>query len=697
MRFTDNNGFLMEVIRYCRTAALHYHRVRTKILPGGLYAFRDAAVRPEDVERLLEPDFTGEERIDPEKGFSMLRDFRAALMEGAGDVDVFIPLHHLARLFDESDFAFHCFCMGLSVELDRRFERVWGFLHDDLTYKRPSVDMLIRTYTADSDAIASAFPLFSNPESAMRLMFLPFGSAPLASETVALETRIRNFLLGQTALPSEYGDAFGLSFSIDDGCEPLFGKDAEAEFDGIRGEDSPMLVQLIGPAGAGKKLFTRRWASRNGRGVLTADLPVFFRAADPALAARTLRREAFITRGATAFARADDWIAEANGNPSWERLSSLLTALGPYTPAVFVHTVKEHKMSAHMPGRFFLNVALPLPDAKSRLGIWKQVLDADAADFQAVADKYVLTPGQIAAAAKDIKGRVTPETIDDACRRQFLHTLERYARKVPAVFTWDDIILAAEPASLLKRACDQAGHRRVVLEDWGFGAKLPYGRSMVLVFSGVSGTGKTMSAQILARDLRLDLYKVDLSLVVSKYIGETEQNLRVVFDEAQKCQAVLFFDEADSLFGKRTEVKDSHDRNANMETSFLLQKLEEHDGIVILSTNLLKNMDEAFKRRIDYLIEFTMPDAAQRLLLWRSMFSGEAPLDNVDYEFLAGSFELSGANIKSISLSAAYAAAAAGERIQMRHIVAALRIESKKLGKLLMSSDMGPYAPYFHT
>ena len=235
-------------------------------------------------------------------------------------------------------------------------------------------------------------------------------------------------------------------------------------------------------------------------------------------------------------------------------------------------------------------------------------------------------------------------------------------------------------------------YRQVVYDKWGFERKLSLGKGLNILFSGPSGTGKTMAAEILAGELALDLYKIDLSTVVSKYIGETEKNLSRIFQEAENSNAVLFFDEADALFGKRSEVKDAHDRYANLEISYLLQKMEEFDGVVILATNFKKNMDPAFVRRIQFILEFPFPDEEHREKIWKKVFPDEAPLSTeVDFPFLARRLEIAGGNIKNISLRAAYLAADKDDGIHMEHLIAAAKRELQKIGKMYTEADFGRY------
>jgi SpoVK/Ycf46/Vps4 family AAA+-type ATPase len=262
------------------------------------------------------------------------------------------------------------------------------------------------------------------------------------------------------------------------------------------------------------------------------------------------------------------------------------------------------------------------------------------------------------------------------------HNLASFARKIEPKYFWNDIVLPADQLSQLREICNQYKYQHVVYGEWGFGQKLSLGKGLNVLFSGHPGTGKTMAAEVIASELHLDLYKIDLSQVVSKYIGETEKNLNRIFREAQASSSILFFDEADALFGRRTEVKDSHDRYANIEVSYLLQKMEEYDGIAILATNLRQNMDEAFLRRLQVIIEFPFPDEEYRRLIWKVVFPEEAPVaSDVDFELLARAVRLAGGNIKSIGLAAAFYAASDGRVIRQQHLVRAARREFQKLGR----------------
>lgn len=263
------------------------------------------------------------------------------------------------------------------------------------------------------------------------------------------------------------------------------------------------------------------------------------------------------------------------------------------------------------------------------------------------------------------------------------------ARKIEPRYAWSDIILPADQLALLQEIVAAVRGRPQVLDAWGVGRKLARSSGVPILFAGPPGTGKTMAAEIIAGELELDLYGIDLSTVVSKYIGETEKNLERIFGEAQSSNAILFFDEADAIFGKRSEVKDAHDRYANIETSYLLQRMEAYDGVTILATNLRANLDEAFTRRLQFAVDFPFPEEEYRLRIWQTLFPPTLPrAADVDFGLLAGRFRLAGGNIRNVIVSAAYLAAADGRQVTMEHLLHGVRRELQKMGRLVRERDM---------
>jgi SpoVK/Ycf46/Vps4 family AAA+-type ATPase len=274
-------------------------------------------------------------------------------------------------------------------------------------------------------------------------------------------------------------------------------------------------------------------------------------------------------------------------------------------------------------------------------------------------------------------GRV-PSALWSACLEKTRPKLDNLAQRIDVKATWDDLVLPAEEMALLHQIADQVRQRSRVYDDWGFRQKMNRGLGINALFAGESGTGKTMAAEVIANDLQLHLYRIDLSAVVSKYIGETEKNLRRLFEAAEDGGAILFFDEADALFGKRSEVKDSHDRYANIEINYLLQRIEMYRGLAILATNLRSALDTAFLRRLRFIVTFPLPSRAERQRLWEKAFPADAPVARLDYRRLA-QLNLTGGNVHTIAINAAFLAAQAQSDITMAHILTAAKGEYRKL------------------
>jgi SpoVK/Ycf46/Vps4 family AAA+-type ATPase len=268
-----------------------------------------------------------------------------------------------------------------------------------------------------------------------------------------------------------------------------------------------------------------------------------------------------------------------------------------------------------------------------------------------------------------------------AARRQSRPRLESLARRVEPVATWDDLVLPQPALTALRELCDRVINRHTVLRLWGMDRRTNRRIGVNALFAGPSGAGKTMAAQVIAGELGLDLFVVDLSGVVNKYIGETEKNLDAIFTAAENSDAVLLFDEADALFGKRSEVRDSHDRYANLEVSYLLQRMETHDGVALLATNLRQSLDEAFLRRLDFVIRFPYPEEAERYRIWSRIWPEAVPLaDDIDFRVLAHRYRLSGGNIRNVALCAAFLAAAHQRAVCLADVLLAIDREYEKLG-----------------
>ncbi len=319
--------------------------------------------------------------------------------------------------------------------------------------------------------------------------------------------------------------------------------------------------------------------------------------------------------------------------------------------------------------QFNLNTPAIYAVAKSAIGYWGANYDQDS----------------------EIDAPILGKILWESCRDQARQRLHDLAQHIPPTASWDDLVLPQTQRDTLQDIVAHVRQRAKVYESWGFAGKSGRGLGISALFSGASGTGKTTAAEVIAGELHLDLYRIDLSSVVSKYIGETEKNLRRVFDAAEAGGAILLFDEADALFGKRSEVKDSHDRHANIEVSYLLQRMESYRGLAILTTNLKNALDQAFLRRLRFVVQFPFPDATQRAEIWRRVFPKDTPTQGLDVNKLA-KLSVAGGNIRNIALSAAFIAADAGEVVQMKHLLEAAKTEYVKLEKPLTDTEVKGWA-----
>jgi ATPase family associated with various cellular activities (AAA)/Winged helix domain, variant len=338
-----------------------------------------------------------------------------------------------------------------------------------------------------------------------------------------------------------------------------------------------------------------------------------------------------------------------------------------------------------------IDVAKPTPAEQQ--AIWAAALGPDASELaQKLTGQFSMNLSNIA----EIAGRANAQRTEgkaadsakvwDACLASTRPRLDAMAQRLDPRATWDDIVLPAPEMRLLHQIADQVGHRAMVYQEWGFGDKMTRGLGINALFAGESGTGKTMAAEVLANDLRLNLYRIDLSAVVSKYIGETEKNLRRLFDAAEDGGALLFFDEADALFGKRSEVRDSHDRYANIEINYLLQRMEAYRGLAILATNMKSALDQAFLRRLRFIVNLPFPGAAERKAIWQRVFPKQTPLAGLDYDRLAR-LTIPGGNIHNIALNAAFLAARAKAPVTMQSVLDAARNEFRKLDRPINEAE----------
>jgi hypothetical protein len=513
---------------------------------------------------------------------------------------------------------------------------------------------------------------------------------PVLTRALRVPDRVTAFLLGSDAV----GPALATVLT-----EPFAYDSAQAEqIDRALSAGVSLVYTRESVAGTGSAIGVAA-VQRGGRVPLCVDLDQVAASPDPLELVAVAGREALLC-GAGIVAGPVEGLAGSNPD-------ALRSLTQQRAPVVLVGTTTwDPRWSPVVP--LALDVrAMTKPD---REALWRTAMAgvesmvADDLDAAQVTEHFVLGPQQVVRAVRSARtaalssgGRLTEEELRRGARVQNAAGLERLSRRIEPAVSFDDLVLPPSVLHQLHDLADRARHRDLVLTQWSMRKGGGRGRGITALFAGDSGTGKTMSAEAIAGDLGLELYTVNLATVVDKYVGETEKNLERIFAEASGVNAVLLFDEADAIFGKRSEVRDAHDRYANIESAYLLQRMETFDGLAVLATNLRANIDDAFTRRLDTIIDFPAPDPQLRRALWERCLAPPLPCaDDLDLDFCAASFALSGGNIRSIAITAAYLAAGAGTPVGMGELVAAIQLEYRKLGRLVLASEFGRYHHVLH-
>lgn len=662
---------------------LELERMRASGIPVGEDEYRGLYVSDAEADRLAAAAPTDGDPLAP---------VRARLEQLTASATG--PLGRLVQLAQLEPFDVGVLLLCLASEADLGIERLISYVQDDVSKRRPRVELALRLLAPPGQRRAARDRFHAaQPLRRLRLVTLHDEpgqpSTPLAARYIALDSRIAAHLLGSREL-DEHLQVHG-RLRPADGDSP--GRESLAELGKLAaGGLRPPVVALKGIDDDLVLASAETLAAAAGLSLIDIAFGQLVQEEPPEVAITVALREGALLDAAVLLRGLDGLSAEARRH-LFGRLET-----EPLAPLVLL---ASHEGSA-WPG---IEVSVEAPDFDGRLERWRAGLAGEAVsgeELQSLAGKFRLRTRGIADGLRAARGRAQLRdphqpriTIDDlyaAAREQSAPILSDLAKKVTPHYSWTDLILPEDAAEQLREMCAFVEHRHQVYDSWGFDRRLAMGKGLMALFAGQSGTGKTMAADVLAGHLGLDLYKIDLSGVVSKYIGETEKNLGNIFREAESSNAILFFDEADALFGKRSEVKDAHDRYANVETAYLLQRMEEYSGMVILATNLKMNLDEAFLRRMHFVIDFPMPEEDDRRRIWERTISPEAPLDDdVDFAFLARQFRIAGGNIRNIVLAAAFLAASDGTSIGMRHFIRATRREYQKLGRMVTDAEFGEY------
>lgn len=673
-------------------------------------AYQGLYISHEDVERLLvrEPG-TPLLKLEGEAGEPSFSELAVKASR----------LAWLKQTFDLSDFDLALIVIALAPELDLRYERLYAYLQDDVTRRRPTVDLALNLLCSSAPTklwqrsrVAPDAPLIRHR--LLHLLADPHQvQPPLLACYLKPDEQLIRYLLGQEGLDSRLATFCELVGPRGERSSPLLDAKIQQALIALalqaREANQPLHLYFHGPQGVGKRQAAEAIALKLDMRLLVADIAT-------AIAAKTelesilplLFREAQF-QDAVLYLEGLDPLRSQEQASNYQRL---LQAIAQFPSIAIIGGVAPSLSEIPGSTRTILPVSFPLPDFAQRRDNWQAYLSQSgisrpAQELDTLADLFRLTPEQIgdavasaqqqarwqaAQTSQESPPSLTLEDLFAAARTHSGQALTSLARKISPRSTWNDLILPSEGLTQLQEICHQVKHHHLVCGQWGFEEKLSLGKGLNALFSGSPGTGKTMAAEVIAKELHLDLYKIDLSQVVSKYIGETEKNLERIFTAAQSANAILLFDEADALFGKRSEVKDAHDRYANLEIAYLLQKMEEYEGVTLLTTNLRQNLDEAFTRRIRFIVEFPFPEADYRLQIWRRIWPKQTPLAaDVDLEGMARQFKLAGGNIRNIALAAAFLAAENSQCVTMKHLLQATKREFQKMGRLIGEEEFLPF------
>ncbi|MDX9724408.1 MAG: AAA family ATPase [Myxococcota bacterium] len=665
------------------------------------------------------------ERIDAEEELWRSRLKRRARLTPK---HVFLALERLRQVFELDELACAVLIACAAPSIDVGFDRLYRYAWADFAQRNLST-LFIEELLGHDDALRRAVrACFAPSHPLRRYRLIEIDLPTTASEptrtqaAVSVPNRIVNYLLGARELDDEHMDAIQLFHNACRLQDLVIREQAKENTRRVIATAKAQRARIVlsGPDGVGKNSLARAIAVDRRRALVRVDLlalPDDRELAQKQLAAAL--REAMI-QGADLVL--DDWRGVFRDREDVGDLLEPLLWVLEVAPLPVYFITDHSPMWLHGRRDDLVEIELALAPPKGQRELWKRRFEgriklASHIDLADVVQRYSLSAGSIHRAAAEairlaeIRGETAQELgkpgqaptrqelggtgqasnrqevrMDDlvtAIRHQFHHRLGALAQPISTTLRWDDVVLKPDLIARIREIVAYAKHREAVYDTWGFSRKFSYGRGLSCMFSGPPGTGKTMMVCIIARELGRELFRVDVARVVDKYIGETEKNIGKVFEEAERSQAIILFDEADSLFSKRTDVKSSHDRYANLEVNYLLQRMEEFDGATFLTTNAETSIDEAFERRLKFKLKFPMPDAVERIRLWRSMFPPEAKIGNIDWRGLAEEFEMSGGLIKNAALRAAFYAIEDGTEISHDVVYRAALTELRDAGHVI--------------
>lgn len=618
------------------------------------------------------------------------------------------PFYEICRKLEFDHFTQFALASALLSSTQTSYASVYQIVNENASLTAPTVESAARLYFGRQFSITMASSHMSVAlEHLQPIMDLRVNSNMPFSTVLTPDKRMIDFLFGNNPLRlDENYQRFFYMLTDEKELDPIMANRTQLEAMEISYEQGVRIFSWYGDEGSGRKFFIKQFCREQGIRAITLNCKKLF-VYDFSFVEKALwaiRRECIFTDACCCLNELDFREDEKEKYIGYMDLA--VSKLREHHILIFLMSREKLPLKS-VTDEEFTELELPTPGNQEREDCWKYFskdygLDKDV-ELPEMATKFLFTPGKIKSALKQAKSfsmmnheiLISRAKLFEGCYNQMSSELTQKATKVKANFGFEDIVMNASQRETLEHAIDQMNFRKQVYDNWNYTKKYPYGRGLSVLLFGAPGTGKSMCAQVIAHELNLELYRVDLSKVIDKYVGETEKSISMIFREAKKCNVVLFFDECDTLFAKRSDDGGSNQSSNNNKTALLLQEVEAYDGVSVLATNYKHNIDPAFFRRMKYIVEFQFPDVDTREMLWRTTIPKGTPLaDDVDIRFLAERFEFVGGNIKNCILNAAFLAAADGDgkEVGMKHYLMAIKYEFVKTGKVFTRADFEPYA-----
>ena len=619
-----------------------------------------------------------------------------------------LPFYELCHKLSFGHFTVFALASAVLSSTQTSYASVFQVVNENGSLTAPTVESAGRMYFGSHYSITTAYSEMSVClEQLLPIMDLRVNSNMPFSTVLSPDKRLIDFLFGRNPLRlDENYVRFFHMLTDDKELDPIMANTAQLEAMEISYEQGVRIFSWYGDEGSGRKFFIRQFCKKNQINAITMNCKKLF-AYDFGFVEKALwavNRECIFTDSCCCLNELDFREEEKEKYIGYMDLA--VSKLREHDILVFLMSRDKLPLKS-VTDSDFTELELPTPGNQEREDCWNYFAQgyslADEVELPEMATKFLFTPGKIKSALYQAKSfaimnheiQISRAKLFEGCYNQMSSELTQKATKVKANFGFEDIVMNASQRETLQHAIDQMNFKKQVYDNWNYTKKYPYGRGLSILLFGAPGTGKSMCAQVIAHELNLELYRVDLSKVIDKYVGETEKSISMIFREAKKCNVVLFFDECDTLFAKRSDDGGSNQASNNNKTALLLQEVEAYDGVSVLATNYKHNIDPAFFRRMKYIVEFQFPDPDTREMLWRTTIPKDTPLaDDVDIRFLAERFEFVGGNIKNCILNAAFLAAADGDgkTVGMKHYLNAIKYEFVKTGKVFTRADFEPYA-----